>query len=283
MKTMRPPAAFEIRPRRQNFNFDERIPRHWNDNDPIKTHFLNALSVILPAYEQFFIKALLKSKNLVRDLELKKEVQGFCGQEGTHATEHRKYNLMLGRQGYTAVPFFEKSTHKVLSFLQEKVPVTILLAMTAAGEHLTTFMGHDFLADPEKWSKNSDPTMNALWEWHAAEELEHKNVCYDVYQHVSGGWLKRILTMILANTVSLGWVSVIYFYLLWKDGVLLHLDTWRNYYRLMLGGRGFLKHLLLESLNYAAREFHPSKADDRQLIQSWRNRSEPATAPSSVL
>src|SRR3546814_7728037 len=51
-----------------------------------------------------------------------------------------------------------------------------------------------------------DPEMAHLFLWHAAEEVEHRHVAYDVYHHIGGGYLRLAAAMVpLAGLVLLGW------------------------------------------------------------------------------
>jgi hypothetical protein len=48
--------------------------------------------------------------------------------------------------------------------------------------------------------------MAQLFLWHASEEIEHRHVAYDVYTHVGGGYLRRVVVMLpLAGLVLIGW------------------------------------------------------------------------------
>ena len=51
--------------------------------------------------------------------------------------------------------------------------------------------------DGERWVMNSarrqldklrDPEVRKMWRWHATEELEHKGVAYDTWNHATRGW-----------------------------------------------------------------------------------------------
>ncbi|MDQ4109509.1 MAG: metal-dependent hydrolase, partial [Actinomycetota bacterium] len=49
----------------------------------------------------------------------------------------------------------------------------------------------------------ADETMLDLLRWHGAEEVEHRNVAYDVFQHVDGRYLRRVRSYLLGGTALL--------------------------------------------------------------------------------
>lgn len=246
-----------IQARKVSFDLSEKIPRHWVNGDPVRSHFLNAFSAVLPVYEQFFIQTIHRNRNRISSSALKENIHGFCAQEGSHSAEHRKYNQLLVSQGYSAIPKFERFLAKALGFFQKHLPTVWLLACTAGGEHVTAFMGADYLEHPEVWSKNSDPKLDALWQWHSAEEVEHKAVCFDVYQEIAGQRWLRNLALISISLPTLAVVTAIQFYLFWKDGLILKRGIWYRYFKFMLEPGGYLRNLSKEYRRYFKKDFHP--------------------------
>ena len=95
----------DIKVRRVNFNFEKKNPRFYYKNNPFSTHFINALHIVFPTGERFFVNATLKHKNKIEDEKLKKQVKNFCGQEGIHSSMHERFWNILkenGNFGYDA-------------------------------------------------------------------------------------------------------------------------------------------------------------------------------------
>jgi hypothetical protein len=144
------------------------------------------------------------------------------------------------------------------------------LAAIAAIEHYTSVMGNWFVEARTLDAAGADPVMVDLIRWHASEEVEHRNVAFDVYQDVSGSYWRRAVAGVGA-TIGL-------FFVAWPIGttLLMHRDKtaprfrWRHLRRSMKRGlvpdapywigtmREFLKH-----------DYHPSHYGDLAAAQAY--------------
>src|SRR5438445_13182467 len=125
-REQRPP----IQPRNINFGLPDDLPRHWHSGDPYITGFFNGLSLMFPEGERFFVDSVRHFQDRITDPKLREEVRGFCGQEGIHGREHRRYNELLAAQGYP-VAALERLVDFGLS-LDRKLSPTWQLALTFA-------------------------------------------------------------------------------------------------------------------------------------------------------
>ena len=64
----------EIKVRRVNFKFNADNPRFYYKNNPFSTHFINALHIVFPTGERFFVNSVLKHQQEINDEKLKKQV-----------------------------------------------------------------------------------------------------------------------------------------------------------------------------------------------------------------
>ncbi|BAX28454.1 metal-dependent hydrolase [Mycobacterium tuberculosis] len=70
-----------LEPRDVEFDWTN-LPFHYVPNEPMATHVLNVLHMLLPAGEEFFVRVFKKTLPLIKDDQLRLDVQGFIGQEG---------------------------------------------------------------------------------------------------------------------------------------------------------------------------------------------------------
>ena len=87
-KASHTPDNVSIKPQRMGFEFGEQVPRYWVDNNYLISHTMNALSVLFPEGEQFFVDSVRAFRDQIQDKKLKEDVRGFIGQEAMHSLEH---------------------------------------------------------------------------------------------------------------------------------------------------------------------------------------------------
>ena len=272
----RTPDNVAIKPQRMGFEFGEKVPHYWLDNSYILSHTMNALSVLFPQGEQFFVDAVRYYQDQINDPKLKKEVRGFIGQEAMHSLEHKSMNQHVRDQG---MPVEELEEHlEVVLGIAKKLPKRHQLAITCALEHLTAMMA-DTLLERSDVREDMHETMRPLWVWHAIEETEHKAVTYDVFKQVGGTYAER--TFYLAfSTAALGVVASYFttrmmlndrknFSL--KDSAL---GLWR-----MWGKNGTFSSLVPTWLEYFKPGFHPWDHDNSELIARFKEQINEYIAP----
>ena len=260
----------EIQIRNIDFDLPENLPRHWHGGDPYVTSFFNGLSLMFPDGEKFFVDSVRRYQNRITDPVLREEVRGFCGQEGMHGREHRRYNELLERQGYPI--------RAIDRFLQwgirqdRKLPPRWQLAMTVALEHFTAVFADVVLRDPRMF-RDAHPAMRRLWTWHALEEAEHKAVAFDVYRTIApglAGYLRRVLVMLWV-TLGFGLQIVIHeSWLLRSEGLFWKLRARRHAFRYFFVEPGLLRAGLSHYLAFYRPSFHPWQIDSGDVVARWR-------------
>ncbi len=181
--------------RKMSFDFDpEAVPRWWFMGNPVATHVANGLHLVFPEGERFFIRSVKHYLDRIEDdPELRERVRAFFGQEARHGQEHTRSFEMIQRQGYDVSRFLHFYEEVALPSLERFFPPNINLSITVALEHLTASLGESALSD--NFLEEAHPVMRALLRWHAAEEIEHKSVAFDVLAKVDPRYAVRIAGM----------------------------------------------------------------------------------------
>src|SRR5215475_3738471 len=178
--------GIRVTPRRPGFDFDgleHEVPRAWHPAGIGPTAFLEALSVMAPVVEGFFIADARHLLPRIADEGLRTEVEAFLRQEAAHASMHAAFNRLLVRWGVPVDPVADS----VLRWLAvvNWTSSDLRSAVAMAGEHFLGEIGHAILSRPVLLD-GVDPRIARLFRWHGYEEVEHKAVLFDVFHAVRG-------------------------------------------------------------------------------------------------
>lgn len=259
------PQAIGITVRRLQFN-PGAISRYYFANSPVMSHLLTALSSTFPLGEQFFVHSVRNVRDQVKDEKLQAQIAAFIGQETMHSKAHSEFNAAWRRDDYNLDRFqawLARKNHYVKS-----LPPKYQLAITCAFEHFTALLGGYILRHPEVLSTLDEDALK-LWVWHAIEEIEHRAVAFDVYQHVYADDRVRRQMM---RSVTTGFASLTFY----SASRLFLQDKKNSVYK--VGGNLFGLYLLLkmviqlapEYLAYYRKDFHPSGIDYSQQLDYWK-------------
>jgi len=222
----RPVESERVPLKARNVSFSwENTLLHWVPGDPFATHTINVLHLLLPAGERWFVHVYKQALPLIEDERLRADVIGFIGQEAVHSQSHDEVLPHLREQGLDPTPytaqvdwFFEKLLgDRTLPpgrarrwWLLERV------ALISAIEHYTAFLGDWVLGAVELDRRGADPTMLDLLRWHGAEEVEHRSVAFDLFQHLDGSYRRR------ARTWAAAFTTLVF---LWQRGVRFFMEN----------------------------------------------------------
>lgn len=195
-------AMGTVVPRAITFPFGPDIPRHWMYGSIFGTHLANALNLLFPLGERFFMRSVRHYLDDLEDPELRRQVQGFFGQEALHAREHERFFDQLRAQGYDLDRFLETYEKVAFELIEPNVPPVLRLSVTVALEHFTAMFAERALTEP--FLDDVPAAIRDLFRWHAAEELEHKAVAFDVLKAVDPRYTVRVAGLLLA---TLGFVT----------------------------------------------------------------------------
>ncbi len=264
------PDNIEIEPRNREHDVAECLGIDWFDNHPFKTAWFNAMSMTFPLGEKFFIDSVRHFAGEIDDPKLLQEIRGFCGQEGYHRREHERYNRELcKRRGYD-YDYLEGRLEKNIAFSKKTFSPLKQLALTAAFEHITAIMAELALSPDAPMIAAVDPAMQALWDWHAAEEMEHKAVAFDVYRAIGGSEIMRKSALRQATFFLLLDVGIGLVHMLRRDGTMWNLQVWREGWQFLFAQSGILRRVWPAYKNYYTDDFHPWQRDTDELLAHWR-------------
>ncbi len=189
----------EITPRNLRFDLAAVEMRWWHTGAPDRTMIFDALSLMFPHGEKFFIDAVRLYADGVTDEALKRDIKGFSAQEAIHLREHNAYNRRLTTLGYPAEKL-DDGMRRLFKFVRNNLSKPYQLAIACALEHFTAILAQEILVNPAHLD-GADPAFVRMWQWHAIEEVEHRSVAFNVYGDRVGTGLRAYLVRVHAMTI----------------------------------------------------------------------------------
>lgn len=240
------------------------VPRHWLAGNAAATAISNGLNMLFPVGERFFVRSVNRYLDRISDVTLREQVRAFFKQEGKHAHAHDELNDVLRAQGFQIDRFLERYA-KTSRWIEDRLPGKLNLAITAAAEHFTAILADGAFRDGTLDALH--PAMQKLMAWHAAEEIEHKAVAFDVLREIDDSHALRV--------AGLGFASVLLgLYWAWATAMLVRqeggLRGFLRELRKLPPGESIMRDVFLRGIReYIRRDFHPSDNANEHLAAEW--------------
>ncbi len=262
------PTDLAITPRNLRFGRDEQRQRWWLGGDPVATAWHNSLSATFPKGEGFFIETVRRFRDKVSPA-LAAQIDDFVRQEAYHTREHVAFNAQVSAAGYDTAAI-DARVEESLAETRKQHPVA-QLCVTVSLEHFTAIFAHNMLKHDDNFA-GASAQAQAMWRWHAMEEIEHKAVAFDTYMYLTRElrpmkrWAIRSMVFWNVSKSFVYWRSHDALAFLAEDGI----TGWaakRRLFWYLFGTPGVLRRVLPMWLAYFRPGFHPWNHDDRHLLE----------------
>lgn len=164
----------------------------WFADDIHQSYLSTGISLYVAYLEPFLVKSMRRVLDKITDPELKECVDRFARQEAQHYHQHEQFNTAILDMGY---PGLQERFDQLKNDFNEFVATRDdkwCVGFVEGFEALTTQFALLSLQQIGKGHPKTDPRFLALFEWHMAEEVEHRNVAFDVYEHLFGDYWFRV-------------------------------------------------------------------------------------------
>lgn len=232
----------------------------------------NALSLIFPEGERFFVRSVKKFSDRAETQREKDEIKAFIGQEIQHGRAHELFNNSVMAQYYDTEPFlriYKYLAYDVIEPALEKIfGAEVNLAVTAAAEHYTATWAEAMLSSG-RLDRFQSESLKRLAVWHSLEELEHKHVAFDLLKKVNPSYLLRIAGLLLSTSQFIGFTTLGLGMLIAQERGERAID-WQEFFagaKSDASNPNGLTNLFTQAFrNYLKPEFHPSDLDDAEML-----------------
>lgn len=255
----------QIEVRKLVFEVERGAAGLWNPRRPELSHTLNAFQLALPYLEPYFIDAIREGAELATDPKLKADARAFCAQEANHSRQHKRYCRLLQRR-YPRLEEYERAIQQSLIRSRKHDPLPWRLAYTAGYEAITAQLARWLFKSADEWFAGADEHFAALMTWHAAEEIEHRHVAFDVFQAVARSYPLRVKGLLAAMKKTYADMTPVVTYMLEVDGYAKRVDSRGRRLRLRMR---LVSELLPAAGRYMTPGYHPSKDAEPRGFAEW--------------
>jgi hypothetical protein len=178
------------------FDFDQEFDPFYIEGEPEKSHYFSGFSMVFPYLEPFMVRSVKEAMNHVEDEKLLDDMDKFCRQEAQHYQQHKRFNDRIVEMGYPGIRDIEEICKRDFAKLEEK-PLKYGLAYAEGFECMGATAGLFGLKNG--MLDNAKGVVGDLWRWHFCEELEHRTVAFDVYNHLYGSYFYKLSVSLAAQ------------------------------------------------------------------------------------
>lgn len=191
--------------RRMNFAFTPDMERVFVKDDPDTSYTFLGTWMMLPYLEPYLIRTMRQALPHIREPQLKEDLKRFCAQEGEHFKQHAIVNEMIRDlvPGFAALKPIELELDAEFKSFSKDKPLKFNLAYAEGFESMTSAMSRAQL-ETGMFDRTDSPLAD-LAKWHIMEEIEHRTVAFDIYEHVVGSYPYRLRIGLWAQAHFIKW------------------------------------------------------------------------------
>ena len=152
---------------------------------------MTGIGLYVAALEPFIVKAMRRVIDRITDVELRENLDRFCRQEAQHYMQHERFNALVVAHGYPGlearIARLRGDFEDFLTRRDDRFRVGFI-----EGFEANTTQGALFLLRSGAFEHpRTQADFGLLFKWHMLEEIEHRNIAFDVYQHLYGNYPYR--------------------------------------------------------------------------------------------
>jgi predicted metal-dependent hydrolase len=260
--------------RRVRFRWPDDFEPIWAPRSPELAIAANAVSMLMPHMEPYVVASVRSQVEEIRgsNPDLAAAASAYVAQEAQHHAQHRRFNDLMLRH-YPGLRRVERAMAWAFARLRRRS--TRFGLAFAAGFECIAFIAARWVDRRQSLMRGADPTAATLFLWHLAEEVEHKEVAFDVYESSGGGRLRYLWATWVAGVMLAGFSLACTWVMLWKER-----RFWRPgaHLRLLVWSVSFIFVALPAMVVSALPGHHPRDLADPAGLDGWLDNLDPETS-----
>lgn len=195
----------DIAVRRIVFDIPADVDLVFVEDDPDLSYTFVGTWFMLPYLEPYLMRTLNAAISQVSDPRQQEEMRRFVQQEGQHHQQHGRANdiIRARKPAYAKLKELEEQMSAEFKSFTKNKSLKFNLAY-AEGFECMTSAASSVQIETGMFAKPGN-ALRTLALWHVMEELEHRNVAFEAYQAIGGGYLYRLFVGIWAQMHFLRW------------------------------------------------------------------------------
>lgn len=167
---------------------------------PEFSQYWNGASIIIPYIEHYLVNIIGQVRDKVgkKNPALDEDMLLFVKQETNHSSYHLQFNKRMYDAGYDELHAIIEQMKGELKTLRETKSLAFNIAYCAGFENAALFAAKYLFERADDLFEGADVRGADMFLWHVAEEFEHRAVCHDAFNAVSGSYFMRIYGLIYA-------------------------------------------------------------------------------------
>ena len=264
--------------RRVRFQWPDDLNPVWTPRVPEMAIAANAVSLLMPHTEPYVVTTVRAAADELEatDPDLASRAHAYVQQEAQHHAQHRRFNdIIVGH--YPSLARVERGLDKVFGLLRRRS--TRFGLAFATGFEIIAFVAARWMDNHQVLLRDADPTAATLFLWHLSEEVEHKEVAFDVYEAAGGGrlrlaWATTVAALVLSVGSYVGTLTM-----LRAEGKLF---SPVSHLRLIGWSISFIFVALPVAVLSTLPGHHPRELTDPAGLEHWLDNLDPATSTVPV-
>lgn len=270
-----------IKVRRVRFQWPDDLDPMWLPRQPELAVAANAVSMLMPHMEPYVVASVRAEIPALRETDpaLADQASAYVAQEAQHHAQHRRFNDIMLRH-YPGLARVERAMAWVFARLRRRS--TRFGLAFSAGFECIAFIAARWVDKRQSLLRGADPTAATMFLWHLAEEVEHKEAAWDVYEASGGGRVRYFFATWIAGVILATFSLASAWVMLWKER-----RFWRpmSHIRLTIWSVSFIFVALPAMIVSALPGHHPRDLADPAGLEHWLDNLDPdsSTVPEWAL